>query len=585
MPMTDKIQASESTACEPGGQVVPPAPGRLRVTPLGGLGEFGKNCLAVEMDGDLIVLDCGLKFPEDDMLGVDLVIPNFDFVQQSVGRLRGLVLSHGHEDHIGATPYFVRQMAQAGIGHPVPILATRLTLELTRQKLEELGVAGQAELIEIVPGERRRMGGFDLEFLPVTHSMPMAMAVALRLPMGMTLYTGDLKFDPTDHDGHAKALRDFAGRLPPEGLALLMADSTNADREGISPREESVRVGLGQAFAAAPNAIIMAVFASSLHRVQTALELAREMGRKVAVCGYSLERNFDIATRLGLIHGHESLTLPLAELTRLPPNRRLILTTGTQGEPLSALSRLSLGSFKGYKIAPGDTVILSSRIIPGNERGIYRMINHFYRRGARVVTERDAPVHASGHAYRGEMGVLLDLLRPRHLMPIHGELRNLIGHRDLALAHGLDASRVHVLENGMSLEMDADGSVVVLPTDWAGQMLVDGKLMDGVDEVVLRDRRHLSCDGMLTVILVIDQHSHKIIAGPDIVSRGFVLMDQNEALIERCKQLVVQTFEQSDKESQEEWAVVKAAVRKALRKFLAVQTDRYPVILPVVVEI
>jgi ribonuclease J len=329
----------------------------------------------------------------------------------------------------------------------------------------------------------------------------------------------------------------------------------------------------------------MAIFSSSLHRVQTALDLARETGRKVAICGYSLERNFEIATRLGIIRGHESLTLPLAELARLPPSRRLILTTGTQGEPLSALSRLSLGSFKGYKIAPGDLVIFSSRIIPGNERGIYRMINRFYRHGARVVTERDAPVHASGHAYRGEMGALLDLLRPRHLMPIHGELRNLIGHRDLALAHGIDASRVHVLENGMSLEMDADGSVVVLPTDWAGQMLVDGKLMDGVDEVVLRDRRHLSCDGMLTVILVIDQHSHKIIAGPDVVSRGFVLMDQSEALIEQCKQLVIRTFEQSNKESQEDWEVVKAAVRKALRKFLAVQTDRYPVILPVVVEI
>ena len=330
--------------------------------------------------------------------------------------------------------------------------------------------------------------------------------------------------------------------------------------------------------------MILAVFSSSLHRVQTAIELARECGRRIAICGYSLERNFEIASRIGLLHGHDSLLLPLHELVHLPARERLILTTGTQGEPLSALSRLSLDSFKGYKVQPGDLVIMSSRIIPGNERGIYRMINHFYRRGARVVTEREARVHASGHAYRGEMQALLERLKPRHLMPIHGELRQLIGHRDTALAAGIPDSCIHVLENGMTLDVCETGAAVI-PTDWAGQMLVDGRHLDGVDEVVLRDRRHLSCDGMLTVILVIDQHSHKIIAGPDIVSRGFILMDENEELIERCKRVVVDTFHQTDKESQEEWEVVKTAVRRALRKFLATETDRYPVILPVVVKV
>jgi ribonuclease J len=575
---------------EPSTPIAPPLPGRLRVVPLGGVGEFGKNCLTLEWGPDLILFDCGMKFPEDDMFGVDMVIPEFDYLHRSIDRLRAIVLTHGHEDHIGAAPYLLRQL---GRRRP-PIYASRLTLDLLRDKLDEAGELRGTELIEVRGFERVAIGAFDLEFLPVNHSMPMALAVACRLPIGVVLHTGDFKFDPPDEDADTVgvrngALRAFADRLGEKhGAAnrplLLLADSTNVERKGSAPTEQSVRRGLSGVLEAAGGTVIVAVFSSSLYRVQTVIELARRFDRKVAVCGYSLERNFGIAARLGLIHGHEETVWPLQDVTQLPPGRRLILTTGTQGEPLSALSRLSLGSFRGYRVQPGDLIVMSSRIIPGNERAIYRMINHFYRHGARVVTERDAPVHASGHAYRGEMRELLERLRPEHLVPIHGELRQLIGHRDLALEAGLADEQVHVLENGMTLELDEAGAAVI-PTDHAAEVLVDGKIMDGVDDVVLRDRLHLSNDGMLTVILVVDRQGHKIIAGPDIVSRGFVLMDESEALIERCKEVIVETFDQTDKESQEEWDVVKAAVRKALRKFLASETDRYPVILPVVVEI
>jgi ribonuclease J len=559
--------------------VTPPPPGRLRVVPLGGMGEFGKNCTVFEYGDDMLVFDCGLQFPDDDMLGVDMVIPDFSYVLAGISRLRGLVLTHGHEDHIGAVPFFVRQMGIARL----PIYGSRLTIALVMAKLAEHQLEHAVELIEIDGHDTRRLGAFDLEFLPVSHSMPMAMAVALRLPIGVVLHTGDYKFN-LDEPGDPGGLERFARQAGADGVLLMLGDSTNVGREGFSPTERVVMDGLREVIAAAPRALVVACFSSSLHRVQTVIDLAREVGRKIAICGYSLERNFEIATRLGLIRRHDSVVLPLQQLTHLPADRRIILTTGTQGEPMSALSRLSLNSFRGYRVQAGDVVVMSSRIIPGNEKAIYRMINHFYRHGARVVTEREARVHASGHAYRGEMRDLIQRVRPRHLVPMHGDLRHLIAHRDLAVETGVNAANVFVLDNGMELLVDANGAAAG-GGRWAGRVMVDGKRLDGVHDAVLRDRLHLSNDGMLTVILVIDRESHRIIAGPDIVSRGFVMMDESEDLIERCKQVVRATFEETDSESQEEWEVVKVAVRRALRKFLAARTDRYPVILPVVVEV
>ncbi|MCE5228920.1 ribonuclease J [bacterium] len=557
----------------------PPAPGTLRVMPLGGVGEFGKNCLALEYGKDMIIIDCGQKFPEDDMFGIDLVIPDFSYIVEHADRLRGIVLTHGHEDHIGGLPHLIRQLGTSRI----PIYGSRLTLALVTAKLFELEPDYEPILMPVEGFERGKMGVFDVEFLPVSHSMPHAMALVIETPIGRLFHTGDYKLECEGANG-SPLPAPFQRLDLNDPFLLLMADSTNVDREGFAPTEDQVREGLDPILSAAQGTVIMATFSSSLYRVQTGLDLAIKTGRKVAVCGLSLERNFAIATELGLIHYPDYLVRPLAEVVRLPPRQRLLLFTGTQGEPESALARLSRNAFKGYRITEGDTVILSSRIIPGNEKPIWRMINNFYRHGGRVITERDARVHGSGHACRGEMRRLIDIIRPGYFMPVHGEMRQLIIHRELAVECGVPADRVLVFENGTQLELAKSGATLT-PTDWAGQVLVDGRSMGGVEEVVLRDRKYLSEDGIVTVILVIDQHTHKIIAGPDIVSRGFVSVEENESLLDDCRRVVTEAFEECDVESQEQWDVVKTAVRKALRRHLTEATDRFPVILPVVVEV
>ncbi len=572
--MTRKRKAPAHLADTPA--PIPDAdPRKLRIVPLGGLGEFGKNMMSLEYGDDMIIVDCGQMFPEEEMLGVDSVIPDFTYVAERLDKLRGLILTHGHEDHIGAVPYFLRDVS-------TPVYGSRLTMALVREKLRENGLEGRVKLHEVHGRSKVRLGKFEIQFLLVTHSIPESMALAITLPIGTVIHTGDYKFDSSEEEETS----DFftLSRYGERGVLALLADSTNVDREGYSPSEKSVEDALRPIIASAPRTVILTTFASGLHRVQTALELARELGRKVFFAGYSLERNFAIATKLGLLHYPEGLVHSFKDIQKTPANKRLLVLTGSQGEPESALSRLARDDFKGYHIQPHDTVILSARIIPGNEKGIYRMINHLYRRGARVITERDAPIHASGHAYREEMRQLYRMLRPRYFVPIHGELRNLVGNRELGMSLAMNGEHIFILENGDALEMD-EQTAEHWRADLAGQVLVDGKVFDPIEEVVLRDRKHLSEDGMVTVILVIDKRSLKIIAGPDIVTRGFVEVDGNEPLIEECKQVVVRAFEDCEKESKEEWDVVHTAVRKALRKFLRERTDRYPVILPVVMEI
>lgn len=552
-----------------------PDPRKLRVVPLGGLGEFGKNMMALEYGEDMILIDCGQMFPEEEMLGVDSVIPNFSFVEERIGKLRGLILTHGHEDHIGAIPYFLRDF-------DTPVYGSRLTLALVRGKVREMGIEDECQFHEIAARGRIQLGAFDVEFLHVSHSIPEAMALAITLPIGTVIHTGDYKFDAQDKGETS----DFFGlsRYGETGVLLLMADSTNSDREGSSPSEETVLNALRPIIADAERSVILSTFASGLHRIQTVIDLAQEFGRKIFLAGRSLERNFEIATRLGLLHYPEDIILPITKADSIPPAQRLLIASGSQGEPFSAFSRLALDSFKGYEIEPGDTVIISARMIPGNEKAIYKMINHFYRRGARVITEKDAPIHATGHACREEMRQLYRMLKPKYFAPIHGELRQLISNGEIGAGLGIEPSRIFIIENGDALDLDAD-SITHRRFGLAGQVLVDGKIFDQLEDVVLRDRQHLSEDGMLLVILVIDKKTLKVIAGPDIVSRGFVEVDSNEELIEDCKSVVLDAFEDCAKEGKEEWEVVKAAVRKALRRFLRDETDRYPVILPVVIEI
>lgn len=559
-------------------QQSPPPEETLRLIPLGGLGEFGKNCMVYEYGNDMLMVDCGQQFPDSDLLGVDTVIPDLSYVFDNLERLQGVVLTHGHEDHIGALPYLYRNLD----GPDIPVYASQLTLALLREKFIEACIE-LPEMIEIDVDRHFHAGQFDIEFIPISHSFPQSVMVALHLPIGIVLHTGDYKIDLDDAEC-ARGLERLARYGEQRQVLVMLGDSTNIDREGHSKGEQAVREGLLPILAEAERGVILASFSSNLHRVQTVLDLAREVGRKVAICGYSLERNFSMASELGILHYNADDILTIPELRQWPAEKRLLLTTGTQGEPLSALSRLALNSFRGYRIEPGDRVILSSRIIPGNEKPIFRMLNHFYRHGAHVVTERDAMVHASGHAYRDEMRRVIDLAKPRYFLPVHGELRQLIHHRDLAVDTGLSPRDVFVLENGMQLDI-RENEVVQYDTDWSGKILVDGKMIDGVEEVVLRDRRHLAEDGMISVILVINAKTHQIIGGPDIVSRGFVVVDENEELMRECKEVVVNTYAEFDVESQGELDVVKVSVRKALRRFLRQRTDRYPVILPVVIEL
>lgn len=531
--------------------------------------------MAMEYGDDMIVVDCGLMFPEDDMLGVDAVIPDFTFVSERIEKLRGMILTHGHEDHIGAITYFLREF-------DTDVYGSRLTLALVKKKLEEADLENFDRLHEIHGRSRVELGSFEVEFLQVAHSIPEAMALAINLPIGTIIHTGDYKLDPQDESGTS----DFftISRYGEQGVLMLLADSTNVDREGNCPPELSVKNALRPIITSTEGTVVLATFSSGLHRVQTALDLAHELGRKIFVAGRSLERNFEIATELDLLHYPSDLVLPLRDLPKIPSPARMILITGSQGEPGSGLSRMALGGFKPYRLQPDDAVILSARMIPGNEKAIYKMINHIYRKGSKVITERDAKVHASGHAYRDEMRQLYRMIRPKYFVPIHGELRQLIGNRDLAADLSIDEANIFILENGDTLDVDAT-SAEHCRAGLAGQVLVDGKVFDQLEEVVLRDRKHLAEDGMLIVILVIDKKTLEITAGPDIVSRGFVEVDSNEKLIEECKEIVVEAFEDCEMEGKEEWDVVKTAVRKALRKFLRAETDRYPVILPVVIEI
>lgn len=547
----------------------------LRVVPLGGLGEFGKNAMALEYGGDLILVDCGMMFPEEDMLGVDAVIPDFGYIEDRVEKLRAVFLTHGHEDHIGAATHFVRDF-------DVPIYGSPLTLALVEGKLREMGLYEKSDLREVDARERIRAGAFEVQFLQMTHSIPQAYALAITLPIGVVIHTGDYKFDPSDET----ETTDFytLTQYGEKGVLLLMGDSTNVDRRGHSPGEKSVLEALRPIVADADGTVILSTFSSALHRLQSVLTLAEELHRKVFLAGFSLERNFQTATRLGLLKYREGTVLPFKEIDRFDKRGRILMVTGSQGEPLSVLSRMARDDFRGYRVSGADTVVFSARMIPGNERAIYRMINHFYRRGARVITERDAPVHASGHAYEDEMLQLYRIARPRFFVPIHGELRQLIGNGELAARVSVDPRNVFILENGDVLDVKAEAASVYR-AGFAGEVLVDGKVFDHVEEVVLRDRKHLAEDGMVIVILAIDKRTLEITAGPDIVTRGFVEVERNESLIEDCKAVVIRAFEECERESKEDWEIVKTTVRKALRKFLRVETDRYPVILPVVIEI
>jgi ribonuclease J len=538
------------------------------------------NMMVLRTGDDIIVIDAGLMFPDQELLGVDIVIPDITYLKQNRSKIRAIVLTHAHEDHIGAIPYILPELK-------VPIYGTQFTLALVRKKLEEHGQLEGARLIEVQAGETTQLGAFSIEYLHVTHSTIDCVALAVRTPVGVIIHTGDFKIDPTPVDGKPFDLHAFA-RYGQEGVLALFSDSTNVERPGFTPSEKAVVVRLEELFRAAPARVVVSCFSSSVHRVQQVIDIARSVGRKVGVVGRSMVDNLEIAHSLGKIRIPDGSMVRPQDIRGYDARKLVVLASGTQAEPMSALSRISVDNHRLMSIAESDTVILSSRIIPGNEKQIFRMIDHFFRRRVLVYYEsgRSAPIHVSGHASQEEMKILLQLVKPKFFVPMHGEYRQLFQHAALAEQLGAVGSEIFLLESGQPVEFTADGRAYRREPVTAGRVLVDSGSLEEIEEVVIRDRRHLSEDGVLVPIVAIDKHTGRIEAAPQIVTRGFLPAEEdNGEIIEQARQITIRTIEQATPEEKTDWGVIKEKIRQDLKKFLNKQTSKRPLILPVILEV
>lgn len=547
----------------------------LKIIPLGGLGEIGLNMMLFEYGEDIIIVDCGLMFPEPSMLGIDIVIPDISYLLERKESIRGIFLTHGHEDHIGALPYILREI------NP-PLYGTALTLGFVREKLKEFELDGQVDLVCVKPRGRVEAGCFSIEFIRVAHSIVDGCAFAITTPEGVVIHTGDFKIDQTPVDGELTDLATFA-RYGEQGVLALLSDSTNVEREGYTLSERLVGEAFDEIFPRCAARIIVAAFSSNIHRVQQVIDAAAKSGRKVLLNGRSMIANVQIARELGYMNIPEGLLIDLKELPRIPREEVCMITTGSQGEPMSALARIAMDDHKQIKLEAGDTVILSSRFIPGNEKTISDLINHLYRRGAEVFHENVSEVHVSGHASQEELKLILNLVRPAWFLPVHGEYRHLVKHTRLAQRVGIPAERCIIMTNGDVVAL-AGGEACVLDKVDHGRVFVDGKGIGDVGEIVLKDRKHLSEDGMVVVIIGIDQATGKIIYGPDIVSRGFVFEDESREYLEQAKMIVTETLAQLNIEVLGEWTEVKQEVRAVMKRFFKKSIARRPVILPVILE-
>jgi ribonuclease J len=548
----------------------------VHIVPLGGLGEIGMNMTLLETEEDILVIDAGLMFPEEEMLGIDLVLPEVTYLLERREKVRGIVLTHGHEDHTGAVPFLLPLL-------PVPVYGTTLALGLLQDKLREFDLEQGADLRRIRGREVLSLGGFSLEFIRVSHSIPDGVAVAAHTPAGLVIHSGDFKFDQTPVDGELTDFQKFA-ELGERGVLALLSDSTNAIRDGFTPSESAIGRTFEQLFRSAPRRIIVACFASNIHRIQQVLDVAARLGKKVAVTGRSMAANVRIATELGYLKVPPDTLVRLDELRRGPAEQSVIITTGSQGEPLSAVARMAVGEHRQLEIQAGDMVIFSARVIPGNETSIAHTVNHLFRRGAQVITEDVLPgVHVSGHPSREELKLMLNLTRPRFFVPIHGEYRHLYAHAELARTMGMPADHVFILEDGDVLEMTAAGGAVVGKVP-AGRVFVDGKGVGDVGDTVLQDRQHLAQDGMVVVVIGFDQ-AGAIVAGPDIISRGFGLLPEGGSLFEEARRLVLTTLESSSVEEMTDEALIKERIRTGLRKLLWKTVGRRPMVLPLIVKV
>ena len=548
---------------------------KLKIIPLGGLDEIGKNVTVLEYGKDMIVVDCGVGFPEEDMYGVDLVIPDFSYLTQNAKKLRGMFITHGHEDHIGSIPYCMQQVT-------CPIHGTAMTNGLIRLKLEEHRLTDAVKLVTHKPGDVVKAGCFTVEFIHVNHSIADAVAFAIHTPVGTVIMTGDFKLDPMAKDGMMDLAR--LGELGNQGVLALLCDSTNVEREGHSPSENIVAEGLDRQFKNCDQRIIITTFASNMHRIQSVLATAHRYGRKVAVTGRSMENMLKVAQELGYIKVPAGTIVDLAATKSLPKNKVVIVSTGSQGENMSALYRMAFSMHKQVDIVAGDRVIISASAIPGNEKAVSRIINELYRKGADVVYEKSEGLHASGHACKEELKIVHALCKPKFFVPVHGEQRHLQIHAKLAASVGMNPKNIRIPEIGGVLEFTgktckANGTVT------AGKVFVDGTGVGDVGAVVLRDRKHLAQDGMIVVCVNISAQDGGIISGPDIITRGFIYVKESEELMEELREVALEAIDRCQRKRVRDWATIKTAIKNDLSGYLFKTTKRNPMILPVITEI
>jgi ribonuclease J len=551
--------------------------GKLHLVPLGGLGEFGMNCMAVRWGDDIIVIDAGMMFPEAELLGVDIVVPDISYLTENRQHVRGIVLTHGHEDHIGALPWILSELN-------VPVWGTEFTLAYVEDKLDEHGLLDSAELREIRPGDRFKIGPFTIHPIQVTHSLVDCVSLAIHTPLGVVIHTGDFKVDPTPTDNRLFDLHAFA-EYGKEGVLALLQDSTNVERRGYTPSERAVRRKFDEVFARTERRLFISCFSSSIHRIKLAVELAWEHGRKVAFVGRSMISSSEIAEDLGYLEIPDGLLIHPGEVKNFPPEKVCVLISGTQGEPMSALSRAAVDNHKHAKIEKNDTVVLSSRIIPGNEKAIYRMIDHLFRREAHVIYDDNStpPVHVSGHASQEELKLIINLVKPKYFVPIHGEYRQLKLHAELAASMHGSVGSVMLIESGDILELDELGARKAGRVN-VGRICIDsGSRTDVVEDLVIKDRRHLSEDGFVLPVIAINKLTGKVEVSPEIVTRGF--SGGENGFMDEIRQVVVQTLGQSSEEERADYGVIKEKIRADLKRFISKQTQKRPLIMPVILEI
>ncbi len=550
---------------------------KLKIIPLGGLHEIGKNITVFEYEDEIIVVDCGLSFPEDDMLGVDLVIPDITYLEKNVDRIKGLVITHGHEDHIGGVPYLLKKIN-------IPIYATRLAAGLIRNKLEEHKLLRSTKLIEVMQGQTIKLGkNFKVEFIRSSHSIPDSVMLAITTPAGTVLHTGDFKVDYTPIDGKVMDFGRIA-ELGNKGILALMSDSTNAERKGFTMSESSVGEVFDKLFLHCTKRIVVATFASNVHRVQQIVNSAVKYGRKIAVCGRSMINMIDTARELGYIECPENIFIDIDMIKNYPDDQLVIITTGSQGEPMSALTRMAAGDHRKVTITPNDLVIISATPIPGNEKFVSKVIDDLMQIGAEVVYSSLEAIHVSGHACQEEQKLIFALAKPKYFIPVHGEYRQLIAHSETAQSMGIKKENIVMLSNGRVLEIDESG-IGFNGSVPSGRILVDGLGVGDVGNIVLRDRQHLSQDGLIVVVLTMDSSTGEVVAGPDIISRGFVYVREAESIMDDVKSVVKNEIRKCEERGIRDWATIKSMVKDNLRDYIFMKTKRNPMIIPIIMEV